>query len=272
MAQNYAEKYAGKVDERFTKASLTNSVLNNDYDFDGVKTVNIYSIDTVALEDYQMSGTNRYGTPDELNDTVQTLTLTQDKAFTFTIDKRNAADSNGAKAAGVALRRQIDERVIPEIDKYRLAAMVANAGTTKTGAITATNAYEAFLDLQNVLLENNAPAANRTAFVSPTFFKAIKLDDSFIQASDMAQEMLVNGSVGAVDGVNIVPVPASYLPENTEIIIVHKSAVVSPVKLANYFTHENPPGINGTLVEGRIYFDAFVLDNKKKSIAVHKSA
>ena len=272
MAQNYAEKYAGKVDERFTKASLTNSVLNNDYDFDGVKTVNIYSIDTVALEDYQMSGTNRYGTPDELNDTVQTLTLTQDKAFTFTIDKRNAADSNGAKAAGVALRRQIDERVIPTVDKYRLAAMVANAGINKTGAVTAANAYEVFLDLQNEMLENNIPATGRTAFVSPLYFKSIKLDDSFIQASDMAQEMLVNGSLGMVDNVPIVPVPASYLPENAEIIIVHKSAVVSPVKLANYFTHENPPGINGTLVEGRIYFDAFVLNNKKMSIAVHKSA
>ena len=40
-------------------------------------------------------------------------------------------------------------------------------------------------------------------------------------------------------------------------------AMTSPVKLADYKIHENPQGINGWLVEGRIYYDAFVLNNKK---------
>lgn len=40
----------------------------------------------------------------------------------------------------------------------------------------------------------------------------------------------------------------------------------STVKLESYKTHEDPPGINGTLVEGRICYDAFVLENKKKAI------
>ena len=42
----------------------------------------------------------------------------------------------------------------------------------------------------------------------------------------------------------------------------------SPVKLAEYNTHDNPPGISGWLVEGRVYFDAFFLNNKKKAIAI----
>ena len=41
MAQNYAEKYSSKVDERFTLASLTNAAINSDYDFVGVNAVNI---------------------------------------------------------------------------------------------------------------------------------------------------------------------------------------------------------------------------------------
>ena len=97
MAQNYAEKYSSKVDERFSLASLTNAAISNDYDFVGVNAVNVYSIPTVALGDYTMSGTSRYGTATELNDTVQTLTLTQDKAFTFTLDKRNQEDSANAR-------------------------------------------------------------------------------------------------------------------------------------------------------------------------------
>lgn len=273
MAQNYAEKYSSKVDERFTKASLTDAAVNNDYDFVGVNAVNVYSIPTVALGNYTMSGDNRYGTPAELNDTVQTLTMTQDKAFTFTLDKRNQEDSANAKDAGAALRREIDEVIIPTIDKYRLAAMVAGAGNlTTAAAVTESNAYNVFLDAQSLLMDDLVPTANRIAYVSTNFYKNIKLDASFIKASDMAQDMLVNGSVGTVDGVNIVPVPSSYLPEKVELIIVHKSAMVSPVKLSEYKTHIDPPGINGTLVEGRLYYDAFVLENKKNGIAVHKSA
>lgn len=273
MAQNYAEKYSSKVDERFTKASITNAAINSDYDFVGVNAVNIYSIPTVALGDYTMSGTTRYGTPAELDDTVQTLTLTQDKAFTFTLDRRNQDDSAGAKDAGAALRREIDEVIIPTIDKYRLAAMVTGAGnTTAATAVTKENAYSLFLDAQNLLMDDLVPTANRVAFVSSNFYKNLKLDPSFIQASDMAQDMLVNGSVGMVDGVNIVPVPSSYLPATVELIIAHKSAMVSPVKLSEYKTHIDPPGINGTLVEGRLYYDAFVLENKKNGIVVHKNA
>lgn len=273
MAQNYADKFSAKVDERFKLASLTNAAVNNEYDFVGVNAVNVYSINTVELGDYTMSGTSRYGTPAEIEDTKQTMTLSQDKAFTFVIDKRNNEDSMGAKAAGAALRREIDEVVIPTIDKYRLAAMVTGAGNkTTAAAITKENAYDKFLEAQNLLLEDMVPTTGRVAYVSPTFYKAIKQDNSFMLASDVAENMLVNGSLGMVDGVNIIPVPASYLPSTVEFIITHKIATVSPVKLAEYKTHVDPPGINGTLVEGRIYYDAFVLAQKKNAIAVHKNA
>lgn len=273
MAVNYAEKYSSKVDERFSIASLTDAAVNNAYDFVGVNAVNVYSIPTVELDDYTMEGTSRYGTPSELQDTVQTMKMTQDKAFTFTLDKRNEEDSAGAKSAGAALRREIDEVIIPTVDKYRLAAWVtAAANKTTPAAVTTENAYSVFLDAQNLLMDDMVPMTNRRAYVSPKFFKAIKMDASFIKASDMAQEMLVNGSVGMVDGVQIIPVPTSYLPSTVELIIVHKDAMVSPVKLAEYKTHIDPPGINGTLVEGRLYYDAFVLENKKNAIAVHKNA
>lgn len=273
MATNFAEKYSAKVDERFSKASITDAAINKDYDFVGVNAVKIFSIETVALGNYQMEGTDRYGTPTELQDTVQTLILSQDKAFTFTLDKRNEDDSAGAKRAGAALRREVDEIIIPTIDKYRIAAMVEGAGNeTAAAAITADNAYSTFLDAQNLLMEDLVPTSGRFAYVSPTFFKAIKMDDAFIKASDMAQEMITMGTVGAVDGVNIIPIPASYLPAGVEFLITHKSAMVSPVKLAEYKTHIDPPGINGTLVEGRIYYDAFVLKNKANAIVVHKNA
>jgi hypothetical protein len=67
-------------------------------------------------------------------------------------------------------------------------------------------------------------------------------------------------------------VPKSYFPENVEFIITNQAATTSPVKLSEYKIHDNPPGINGWLVEGRVYYDAFVLENKKSAIYVFKTA
>ena len=49
-------------------------------------------------------------------------------------------------------------------------------------------------------------------------------------------------------------------------MVSHKSATVTPLKLEDYRVHQDPPGVNGELVEGRIVYDAFVLDNKAKGI------
>ena len=124
MTVNLAQKYSSKVDERFKLGSLTDSIINFDYDWTGVDTVKVYSIETSSLADYTKSGTQRYGTPAELSDTVQSLTLSQDKAFTFTIDKAYELGQEGVKSAGAALRRQLDEVVIPAIDIYRIFILI----------------------------------------------------------------------------------------------------------------------------------------------------
>jgi hypothetical protein len=84
--------------------------------------------------------------------------------------------------------------------------------------------------------------------------------------------MLIKGQVGEIDGVKIVKVPSTYLPANTAFLITHQIATVAPKKLQDYKTHDNPPGINGWLVEGRLRYDAFVLNNKANAIYVHKIA
>lgn len=272
MAVNVASKFESKVQERFNLASQTEMAVNNEYDFVGVNAINVYSINTVAMNDYSMSGMSRYGTPSELGNTKQTMVLTKDRSFTFTIDKRNNQDTMMTMDAGKALRRQIDEVVIPEVDTYRISVMAAGAGTNATPApITKTNAYTAFLDGVTTLLENKVPMAGTFAYISTNFYKMIRQDDAFIKASDMAQDMLVRGSVGMIEGVQLIHVPSAYLPADLEFMITNRMATLGAQKLAEYKIHENPPGVNGALVEGRIYFDAFVLDNKKKAIYVHKA-
>ena len=98
----------------------------------------------------------------------------------------------------------------------------------------------------------------------------IKLDKNFVSSGDKGQEIAINGAVGKIDNTTIIVAPTDYFVTGTNFIICHPMAMTSPIKLADYKQHENPQGINGWLVEGRIYFDAFVLDKKKKAIYVSK--
>lgn len=272
MAINLATKYEKKVDERFKLGSLTEAGVNNDYNWDGVESIKVYNIPTVALNDYTRSGTSRYGNPAELEDSIKEYKLTTDKAFTYTIDKGNNQDQMNVKDAGKSLRREIDEVITPAKDIQRLsvwgntAAANSNIGT---GAISKSNAYEKFLDGQAALDEKKVPVTGRIAFISPSFYKNIKLDSSFVKAGDMGTKIAINGLVGEVDGVKLIKVPASYLPTNCEFIIEHPSSTVSPAKLTEYKIHDNPPGINGNLVEGRVRFDTFVLEAKKDAVYAH---
>ena len=275
MAVNLASKYSSKVDERFKLKSLTDAATNQDYDWQGVNAVTIYGVSTSAMNDYSMTGTTRYGTAAELGNTTQTMTLSRDRSFTFTIDRKNYQDTQMVMESGKALARQIDEVITPEIDTYRLAALSAAgiaAGNTATAAVTSSNAYKVLLDGGVALDEDKVPQGGRIAFVTAPYYSLIKQDSSFIKATEIAQGMLINGQVGEVDGVKIVKVPSIYLPANTAFIITNSIACVAPKKLEDYKVHDNPPGINGWLVEGRLRYDAFVPNNKANAIYVHKTA
>lgn len=273
MAVNYAEKYSEIIDEEMSRESLTDRAVNKDYDFDGVNKVNVYSVDTVPLNDYDMKAdSNRYGTPKELGNEIQTLELTQDKSFTFSIDRRNADDTVMAMSAAKALARQIKEVVTPSIDRYRIFKWTSGVHTdhVKAEALTSENAYAAFLDGSMVLFDANVPTDGRFAFVTPAFYKNIKLDRNFVSSGDKGHELAVKGAVGTIDNTTIIVAPTNYFTAGTNFIICHPVAMTSPIKLADYKQHENPQGINGWLIEGRIYYDAFILNKKKKAIYVSK--
>lgn len=266
MAINYAEKHAAQIDERFAAGSITEALVNHDYDFVGVKTVKVHSVPTVALNDYRRGGSNRYGEPAELEDNVQELTMSQDKAFTFTVDKGNSEDDT-ALNAGKALKRQLDEVVVPTVDKYRLAVMVKNAGIKTYGAVSKTTAYEAILDVNTQMDDALMPMNGRVIVVSSAFYKLLKLDSNFIRSSELGQKVLITGQIGEVDGLAVVRA-MGRLPENVAFLIAHPLATTAPHKLSEYKVHQDPPGLSGALVEGRDYYDAFVLNEKANALGV----
>lgn len=271
MAINLASKYSDKVVERFYQKSLTEKGLNKDYSWEGVKTVTVYTIPTVGMNDYARTGANRYGVPAELEDTVQNLTLTKDRSFTFTIDMGNKTEQMGVKDAGKALARQMNEVVKPEIDTYRLSVWAAASTTQTTGeevAVDKTNAYTLFLAAQEKLDNALVPTEGRICYATPGYINLLKLDPNFVLASDIAMKNRINGQVGEVDGVAIVKIPKG-MPAKTPFLIIKPSCSCSPIKLENYKIHQDPPGINGWLVEGRVIYDTFVLETQGKAIVKH---
>ena len=78
--------------------------------------------------------------------------------------------------------------------------------------------------------------------------------------------MRIKGVIANIDGAMTIKMAAARLPENFGFMLSHKCACCAPTQLADYRTHQDPPGISGTLVEGRIVYDAFVFENKAKAI------
>lgn len=273
MAINYASKYSQVVDEKFKLGMLTGAMTSNEYDWVGVETVTVYSIPTVSMGDYSLTGSTRYGTAGELQNSKQDLKVEKDRAFTFTIDRKSYDDTMMTMEAGKALQRQIDEVVIPEIDTYRLASLVSNAGNADTHAtkVSKTDAYATFLKVNEMLDEDKIPTVGRICYCTPAFYNLIKQDDAFIKKGDLSQEMLAKGFIGECDGVGFVKVPSSYFPAKTNFVITLAGIHPSPIKLAEYKIHEDAPGISGWLIEGRVRYDSFVLTNKANAVGVSKN-
>lgn len=292
MTITAASVYAQKTVDAFTLASITKGVSGDGWDWaaEKGKTIVLTSNGVAPMNDYTRSGVNRYGTPAEIDNDTQEITCAKDRSFTFTIDKMGRTERAMTIEAGKQLRKQIDEVVTPEVDIYTLGKLVSGAAATNivdaAAAVTKENAYETFLQLNSMLDDQLVPPTNRTAWVSPAFYNMLKLDDSFTKASESTVKALTSGFLGDVDGVGLVKAPTSYLPaagDKGEVlaIIAHRDAWVQPIRLEDYRTHIDPPGISGWLVEGRIVYDAFVLERLKDSETVkdgvvvlrnHKSA
>jgi hypothetical protein len=169
--------------------------------------------------------------------------------------------------AASALERQLREVVIPEVDTYVYAKMATNAGTTATAAaLDADGIYAAILSGSEALDNALVPETDRYIIVTPAVYTMMKKSGDIIMATDIAEDMRIKGVIGMIDGLGVIRVPAARLPEGFGFMLCHPSATVAPVKLEDYTIHDNPPGISGALVEGRICYDAFVLDNKAKAI------
>lgn len=272
MSIDLVTKFAPYTDEKFKAESKISLLTNQDFDFVGARIVKIYKISTAEMNDYVRHpvsdyAASRYGTAKDLDATTESFEMTRDRSFTFTIDKLDADETNQQLTAAKALARQLREVVIPEVDAYTYKAMATKAGNKPDAvALTAENIYTEILKASKALDDEEVPETDRQLVVSPEVYQLMKRCKDITMETEIGNDLRIRGVIANLDGANVIKVPAVRLPEHFGFMLAHPSATVAPTKLADYKIHQDPPGISGDLVEGRIVYDAFVLDNKTKAI------
>ena len=272
MAISLVTQYLPYVDELFTKESKKSMLTNQDLSWTGAHTVKVYKVTTASMNDYGRSGPatgnwSRYGQVQGLDATTEEFTLRKDRSFTFAVDKLDKDETGGTLAAASALARQVREVVIPEVDTYVYGVMTAGAGHKPAAlALTSENIYTAITDANTALDNADVPETGRVLVVTPDTYLLMKRCKDITMETDIGNDLRLKGVIANLDGAVVVKVPKNRLPADFGFMIAHPVATVAPTKLEDYKTHQDPPGISGELVEGRICYDAFVLENKAKAI------
>nr|WP_325305637.1 hypothetical protein [uncultured Dysosmobacter sp.] len=272
MAINLVTKFQPYTDEQFSTESKKALLTNQDFDWTGAHTIKVYKVTTSAMNDYGRNGPaegnwSRYGAVGALDATTEEFTLKKDRSFTFAIDKLDTDETAAQLQAASALARQNREVVIPEVDTYVYGVMCENAGTKpEAKALSTTTLYGEILAASQALDDAEVPETGRVLVVTPAIYVMMKKSKDIIMETDVGNELRLKGVIGILDGMSVQKIPANRLPSAFGFMVAHPCATVAPVKLEDYTVHENPPGISGSLVEGRICYDAFVLENKAKAI------
>ncbi len=279
MSVELVTMYAPYVDELFKAESKLHLLTNTDYDWTGAHSVKIYKISTAGMNDYTRNvyadsesavALSRFGEIYDLNATTEEMILSKDRSFIFNVDKLDTDETSGQLESATALARQLREVVIPEVDTYVYGKMVDDAGETENAVLTKANVYESILAGSEALDDAEIPETERVLVCSPTVYALLKQATAFDNA-DIGVDQRLQGVVGILDGMAVVKVPSVRLPENFGFMIAHPSATVAPLKLEDYGVHNDTVISSGSIVTGRVCYDAFVLDNKTGGIYVHNN-
>lgn len=272
MAISLVTQFQPYTDEIFLTESKKSLLTNQDFSWTGAHSIKIFKVGTSNMTDYNRNPQSgftgsRYGTIVDLDASVEEFMLRKDRSFTFAIDKLDNDETAQQLAAASALARQQREVVIPEIDTYVYNAMCTGAGIKPDDkALTKDNIFDEILNANNAMDDAEVPETGRVLVVTPTVYAMMKRCRDIILETDIGADMRLKGIIAMIDGVTVIKVPAARLPSNFGFMLAHPCACVAPTKLEDFKIHQDPPGISGSLVEGRIVYDAFILENKAKAI------
>ncbi|MGM9983692.1 MAG: chitobiase/beta-hexosaminidase C-terminal domain-containing protein [Fibrobacter intestinalis] len=206
----------------------------------------------------------------ELQDAVQELTLTQDKSFNIAIDKGNNTDQQMMKKAGHVMGEQVREQFVPYSDKYILKKWSHEAGKAieLTAAATGNVIVKALLALETHCNNKFVPVSDRYVAMKFSDIELLRDADKWQYTDNYTEKFLVNGDVKKFGTLKIFGMPDDWFPEKVHAVFFQSKAVLAPMKIKDLRIKDDSEMINGDLLLGRFYFDAFVIGRRCDAVAV----
>ena len=274
MAIDLRERYSEQIEEVMLAQSKSKLFVDtNAGDFVDTNTVK-YPIITVPSEVQKYgrannpqdgTGKSLYGDTRNVVVRYETFTLTQDISEHMYIDRLDEKES--VASAGRMLSDYIRLTLQPTIDKYRFKTLAEKAGTIVYDTnLTASNIYSAITDATEVLDEKGVPEVGRILAVTPKAYKLIKQSKDVILDEEISKEQRDRGVIAMADGMEIVRIASMYLPKGTQFFISTSDAVKSPDVYSKLEIRDAGNDGDGSFVNIRYYYDAFVLEQDKDKI------
>lgn len=200
----------------------------------------------------------------ELQDSYQVLTLEKEPSFNISIDKANNSDQQMMKKAGQVMAAQIREQIVPYCDKHILKKWAEGAGYTIAlpasydgdDIITALLGVETYYD--NTFVDIN----ERYVAVKNSDIAALRGATRWQYCDNITEKFLVKGNVKVFGTLKVFGMPDTWFPANVNAIAFQKKAVLAPMKLKTARILEEVPDLDGSLLQGHYYFDAFVIGRR----------
>lgn len=299
-------QFGKKIVDGFHHKSFIGSRYSDEFDFAGEKGITLLSTITQPLQKYGLSddladvvdgkvSVTRFGKLNEVEDEKQDLIMGSSKSFQMTLERQNRDDQKMLKSATKYLSDQMNEVVTPYFDRYALHrwANWDNTGAPGPGitvksdvALDKSNVVEAILDAETAMFNAGIPDGDRFLYVPASVYAKLRLSDEFLQGPEPSfiKKSVGAGRVGMVGNFNVIRVPDTYFA-NTEdfgdgkwddtdvqFLATYKKSVIRPFKIKNTRIRTDTDFLNGWLIQGHFYSDAFVLGKRSAGVYVYKKA
>lgn len=269
MAQNLATNYEKRFAAAYAEGNYLEGKYSTKWNFDGAKEIAVQSPVTVPLTPYKREGIFRYGEPTEMDTVLQKMALTMDYGFSKALDRGNYVDSQMAISAQNWLDEEVKQVVRPMVEKHAIKTWVEKAGNyvalaerPKKGDV-----IESVLTLDEILDEHNVADTARHLIIGSDTAKEVALSTEFQNLEELGVKAIGRGNIGQIGQMHVTKIPKSWLPANCFGFVLQKDAVILAKKLFDMHLRTDPMGIRGWVMEGSVYFDAFVLGAKANGVA-----
>lgn len=210
-------------------------VVNRDYEgevADAGDSVKINSIGPVTVASYVKN--SNMTDPQELQDAQSVMPIDQAESFNFQLDDVDKVQMNvdlmnsAMQESAYGLRDAADRFLAAKMkDNVPVANTVGTEAAPKTDLGTEEKAYNYLIDLGTLLSESNTPPEGRWVIVPPWFHGLLQKDARFTHATDMGDDIIVNGKIKKAAGFNILEsnnVPYATTTTKFKIIAGHSWA------------------------------------------------